>query len=722
MNEAAPTGRLFFAFGAAIGALSFTSPLLPHQLHTARSWCTFGLMAKKIPPAPKTGTKPQATPAIGAGENLRKSLDARSIWLAAGLGFLFLYPAAWESSQTLGDASLWPLLLSGAALGIVGAVWSLRSAAAPCTHAAGASTAITLLIGLSAMGLPQANAVSEWWGTVARLSVYSGLLWTAGRLFAQEKIKVDQLAAFGTGMALVLAVSVLLDWKDVGLLNAWKDPYSAPGLMGHKNFTASALLLGFWGALYAVQNPMASRNWRIFAGVVGVLAALALALLRTRSVWLGLALGGLFWLWNSNNGWKINLRRAAWPLGIFLTVVVAAVLQPSIQKSIVDPQNLRIRAVFWDHSWQMLTENPWTGVGAGQWGIHFPGYGLDGMDPLVSEGITAEVRPHNDFLWIASEFGWPGFCAFLAIWLFVIYYAFRAPRGAEKAYLVAFLIGVFVYSLFEFPLERAAVSIPWVLGIAAMGQISGPGRKIPWIPNWATGVLALILLFPAAYVVEQRRAGTEQNTAVLAANAQQNAQELLQSATSAFTPWNEIDRYGNPLPYFQGMGALFVEAQQTNTPTFAQAEAYFRTALALHPNHLLSYNQLGNLNKYRGKPAEALPHYLEALKRSRDFGSARLGLAECLLDLNRTDSAGRVLFESFGVSTNGATQDIRKDPRYRAAVERWVNQAASAPIRYRPLAPLAGRTYETPESGFNAFEAAKDAALAREMAKNSDQR
>jgi O-antigen ligase len=635
---------------------------------------------------------------------------------------LFLYPASWDSSQALGDASLWPLLLSGAALGVLGALWSFRGAAAPCTNAAGASLALTLLVSLSVLGLPRAYAVSEWWGSVARLSVYAGIVWAAGRLFAQGRITYAHLAAFGAGTALVLACSVFLDWKEVGVLNAWKDPYGAPGLLGHKNFTASALLLGFWGALYAIQVPTSSRNWRIFAGTAAVLAALALALLRTRSIWLGLALGGLFWLWNSNTSWKATLRRAAWPLGVFLIVVVAAVLQPSIQKAVFNPQNLRIRAVYWGHSWQMLAENPWTGVGAGQWGIRFPGYGLDGMDPLVSEGITAEVRPHNDFLWIASEFGWPGLGAFLALWLFVLYYAYRAPRGTEKAYLVALLTGVFVYSLFEFPLERAAVSIPWVLGIAALGQLSGPGRKFAWMPKWATGILALALLLPAAYVVEQRRAGTEQNAAVLAANARQNAKEILQTSTAAFTPWNEIDRYGNPLPYFQGMGALFVEAQQTNDPTFAQAEAYFRTALALHPNHLLSYNQLGNLSKYRGKPAEALPHYLEALKRSRDFGSARLGLAECLLDLNRTDSAGRVLFESFGVSTNGTTQEVRKDPRYRVAVQRWVAQAATAPIRYRPLVPVAGRLYESPESGFAAFEAAKDAALIREQAKVRAQR
>jgi hypothetical protein len=81
-----------------------------------------------------------------------------------------------------------------------------------------------------------------------------------------------------------------------------------------------------------------------------------------------------------------------------------------------------------------------------------------------------------------------------------------------------------------------------------------------------------------------------------------------------------------------------------------------------------------------------------------------------------------VLFESFGVSTNGTTQEVRKDPRYRVAVQRWVAQAATAPIRYRPLVPVAGRLYESPESGFAAFEAAKDAALIREQAKVRAQR
>jgi thioredoxin-like negative regulator of GroEL len=128
---------------------------------------------------------------------------------------------------------------------------------------------------------------------------------------------------------------------------------------------------------------------------------------------------------------------------------------------------------------------------------------------------------------------------------------------------------------------------------------------------------------------------------------------------------------------------------------------------------------MGNLYRYRGLPKEAIPHYLEALQRSRDFGSARLGLAECLLDLNRVDSAGRVLFESFGMSTNGTTQSVRQDPRYRQAVLRWSNLSAGQEIRYKPLQPLAGRMYESPEGAFAAFEAAKDAAVVRELAKNS---
>jgi len=55
-------------------------------------------------------------------------------------------------------------------------------------------------------------------------------------------------------------------------------------------------------------------------------------------------------------------------------------------------------------------------------------------------------------------------------------------------------------------------------------------------------------------------------------------------------------------------------------------------------------------------------------------------------------------------------------------VERWVAQAATASIRYRPLVPVAGRIYETPESGFAAFEAAKDAALLRDQAKSRAKR
>jgi hypothetical protein len=71
------------------------------------------------------------------------------------------------------------------------------------------------------------------------------------------------------------------------------------------------------------------------------------------------------------------------------------------------------------------------------------------------------------------------------------------------------------------------------------------------------------------------------------------------------------------------------------------------------------------------------------------------------------------------MSTNGTTQSVRQDPRYREAVLRWWNLSAGQAITYKPLQPLAGRIYESPEVAFAAFEAAKDAAVTRELTKNS---
>ena len=76
-----------------------------------------------------------------------------------------------------------------------------------------------------------------------------------------------------------------------------------------------------------------------------------------------------------------------------------------VQKRLMDPANLQIRQIFWDHSFQMQAEYPLAGVGPGQWRIHFPKYGLEGMNPSVAEGVTSEVRPHNDFIWVLSELG-----------------------------------------------------------------------------------------------------------------------------------------------------------------------------------------------------------------------------------------------------------------------------------------------------------------------------
>ncbi len=175
--------------------------------------------------------------------------------------------------------------------------------------------------------------------------------------------------------------------------------------MGHKNFTASAIALTLPIVVWDVprQWPAWLADGALWLGVLAVLLA------QTRSIWLGgvLALGVGVAL-----GWRPakNVR-----YGLLGGLAVAGLLALSgpVQKRMMDPANLQIRQIFWDHSFQMHAEHPFTGVGPGQWRIYFPKYGLEGMNPSVAEGITSEVRPHNDFIWVLSELGYVGLALFL---------------------------------------------------------------------------------------------------------------------------------------------------------------------------------------------------------------------------------------------------------------------------------------------------------------------
>ena len=623
--------------------------------------------------------------------------DARPHWIALAAGAAFAALPALPFAQKLGDTSHWPMHLGAAALIMGLGIWqytrsSEEDAGLPNLSVWGSlALAITAAAGI---WLAPLYAASEAYLAVGRYLGYAAAALLGWRMGIRN---VPMLAWAVLGAAGVEAWSAFSDLTEHR--NALSDPYLAQGIMGHKNFTSSAMALGIPAAWFLYRRHTGSARTLVLA--IGLVVIVAMVLLRTRSIWIGAGVWTLMTLIANARAWKPLVGGLAFAL----VVVAALVAQPRVRRDLLDPTNLRIRAVFWSHSRSMLEAHPWTGVGAGQWRIHFPSYGLRGMNPSVAEGVTAEVRPHNDALWVAAEQGIPGLASWLLIWVGMAVAWWRSRRDEASSLIAGMAVIVFCYSMFEFPLERAAVWIPLMLGAGMLGPITKTARLR--LPQWLPTALIVGLGGVYAYAANQGRLSERDQQELLALNARQDAANLLPRAVQSLDAWTELDRFGNPSPYFAGMSSMFLEAQRgpITANSFAEAEGYFRQSLELHPHHVVTWYQLGNLYRYRGDAAAAEQAYRELLRRSPRHPGGQMHLAHALLAQNRPAEAAGILFAAFG------DEAYYQQPDYRNAVIQAMRQCPET-VAHRDVQKLVLQRNELDDQAlFAAFLEAKQAYL-----------
>ena len=626
-------------------------------------------------------------------------------YLALGLGALFAFMPSVGLFSKLGDPGHWPLHLGFADLGIA---LLLKAWSSDSTASFKLSWPALPWLGLAlwawvAPWTTDLYSVAEWKYSAGRFAGYAGFLLLGGLWSKDASPDSSKFSTFILGFGAMLSLHYVFTFLAKGA-DALEDPYLVPGLMGHKNFTASAIAL----ILPVVILGRSRGQWPSWVADGALwLGVLAVLLAQTRSIWLGgaLALGiGVALGWRPAQNVRYGLLGG-------LAVAGLLALSGPVQKRLMDPANLQIRQVFWDHSFQMQAEHPLTGVGPGQWRIYFPKYGLEGMNPSVAEGVTSEVRPHNDFIWVLSEMGYIGLALFLAFMITVVVFAVRDyrkdPTHLGHATWIAILLLTTIYAFFEFPLERAAFWAPFMVmvGLHSRGGLSVPKRVYL--------VVAVVLLGLSGRIAWAAIQADQANQVVLEQNSRKDARGIVQSATEAVSSWNELDRFSNPLIYFAGMGSLFGEAQAMGqNPTFTsanfkQAEAYFQEALVLHPYHVVTLYQKANMHRYRKEYPQAQETYEQLLAISPRHPGGQMHYATTLNATGQYEAAARVLIAAF------LSPDYYSNPDYqRGVIEALRNMPAQT--KHKGLQPLLARRDQLDDRAlFEAFQAFKTQRLAQ---------
>lgn len=513
------------------------------------------------------------------------------------------------------DIGLWLRITLLAAAGVVGSVLTRK-------HGSKGLSLIgflILLLFLPLLKLDSVSAGSELLGYGARIALLFTWVHLSSVLFRKEKSDGILALATGAQAALLIAAFSILP----SLVEAYKasNIYLANGpLFTHKNYAAATLLLLVPLALNAREEGLLGL-WlqRISVG----LAILCILLLRTRGVWLGaFVMTGIavaYYVFKGNG----QLRTVGLiSLGVISIGIVVAIFAAGSEK-IFNSDTIQSRLHYWNASWEMFMDQPVTGVGGGQWKIEYPGTGLKGTNESVMSGQTSILRPHNDLLWMLSETGIAGALLFIALLVLGFRQTIKHERGLFFALTI---VGFAVYGFGEFPLERATLLLPLATALGFAAAHTKPSIKTRPI---AGVILASIAGLFTVYVGQNRVQGERAAKNCLDGYMSGNVRSMQINAQKAQNVCFEMDIYNNPMAYFEGLSHMRTPNGQIPSDTkINQAEAAFNQALQIHPNHILTLNQLAAVKRYNSSIGEAIGLYERVIEIAPRNGNAAMQLME----------------------------------------------------------------------------------------------
>ncbi len=460
-------------------------------------------------------------------------------------------------------------------------------------------------------------AESELFAHIARMSMLFGLMVISAEAFRNNE--KETLTAFGVGAQVTLIIAGLSILPALGEAYKEGDMYLANGkLFAHKNYAAATLLMLLPAALSSRLND----NLGLWLQRIAVgLAVFEILFLRTRGVWLASVLMAItavavFTLQKDHKYRNQSLIA----LGVLVIGVGLAVVFGGAEK-IFDSSTIQSRMHYWKASKEMFLDNPISGVGGGQWKIEYPATGLKGTNESVMNGTTSILRPHNDILWLLSETG-IGAIFYLAILLLSVISLFK---NKDQFIFGLTVIAFGAYGLGEFPLERATLLVPMAV---ALGYLASRAKPIYASGKVPAASLAVVSLIFTTAISTSRVGGEKEAAQALDGYMKRNTRAMIQNSSAATSTFFEMDIYNNPMPYFEGLGILISGGQQPSPAVLKKSAAAFEDALSIHPNHLLSLNQLAQIRRLQSNFNEAAELYGRVLEMSPRNTSAALRLAE----------------------------------------------------------------------------------------------
>lgn len=402
------------------------------------------------------------------------------------------------------------------------------------------------------------------------------------------------------------------------------------GVFMNKNLYSQMLFLTLPFNLFGFY--VFRNRWKTLCSFNLAVTFFLIVILFTRSVWLAFITSSIFTLafvsiynYKKKNDLIVFGKRITGVLifilaaitVVFLLIAVSQISNTS--KSLIkkDISTSKGRIVMWKKSLEMFKGHPVFGVGGGNWKILIPDYGV--YDELRFSGKKRFQRPHNDYLWILTEYGIIGLLAFVSVLIIGLFYLVRIIDLSENKedrlfYLLLFfgLTGYLTFSFFSYPKERIEISIYFYfilsLIVAKHFQLTANKTTNTSAGNFLFIMLPfVIILLTASYAGVKRIQGESHARRAIDALHSNRFETAINEIDKGYSWFYSMDPTATPLLWYKGL-ANFRKGNAR------EALNNFLAASAINPFHSHTYNSIGIVYATEGNFVKAKEYFLNSLK------------------------------------------------------------------------------------------------------------
>lgn len=497
------------------------------------------------------------------------------------------------------------------------------------------------------------SALSSFWSIVpsetfvdtTRLFIGFLVFYYSSYLFKLHKneflkaLQIFSIAMIFIELAYIGYQYTLVHW------NNKDDIYVLTGLNSHKNLCSSYIFLNL--AILALGYNQFTKKWTILNHIFIVLSILILITLKTKAIALGLIT--VLCVFGSFRFLKRRVPPLTPLLSYGLTMVSLLVffmlVTPSVTKQLITynehakkTNSLEYdneRLILWDKTFHLIEDNFWLGTGGGNWQIGYMKNGISGLYRAEDLNYTFQ-RPHNDWLWIISEYGIIGTLIFFTFLFILFTNAIRHlrnanadPQSVQLKLAIAFCFGFFVIQFFDFPKERFehVALLHLLFGfIHSHGSDDGVSAHNPLKASFRINSIAVVAALILATAFSFQRIKGESNIKDLYdQHRNQNHELVLSISKKAKNTYYVCDPLSIPIDWYIGNSLASLNR-------FDEANKAFLSALKTSPYNRNVLNDLASSYEKKGMTDSAIYYFKEALKISPRFDDPNLNLAAIFIN------------------------------------------------------------------------------------------